>query len=88
MTGGTAPYQYDFNSLGLSSNTNYTGLTAGSYTLVVQDANGCSFNTVISVSNAGGPTALATTTTNAACGNPTGSISIGAVTGGTGPYEY
>ncbi|MGZ4058181.1 MAG: beta strand repeat-containing protein, partial [Bacteroidia bacterium] len=88
VTGGTAPYTYNFNSLGFSATTNYTGLAAGTYTLIVKDNNGCTFNTTVIVGNNPGPTALATTVTPANCGLANGAISIGAVTGGTGPYTY
>lgn len=44
VSGGTSPYQYNFNGLGLSSNLNYNNLTAGTYTLIIQDVNGCIYN--------------------------------------------
>ncbi len=40
------------------------------------------------VSNTSGPTAIATTVVNAACGASNGSITLGAVTGGVAPYTY
>ena len=83
VTGGTAAYEYNFNGLGYSTVTTYTGLAAGSYPLIVKDINGCTFTTVISVSNAGGPTAIAFTQTDATCGAANGSVTLGAVTGGT-----
>jgi gliding motility-associated-like protein len=89
VTGGVAPYQYNFNGLGFSTKNTYSNLAAGSYTLVVQDANGCTFNAPnISISNTGGATALAVAPTDATCGQNNGSITVGAVTGGVGPYTY
>jgi len=88
VTGGTAPFTYNFNSLGFSATTNYTSLAAGTYTVVVRDNNGCTFSTTVTVGNNPGPTALATTVTAASCGLANGAISIGAVTGGTAPYTY
>ncbi len=44
VTGGALPYVYNFNNLGFSSNSTYSNLTAGSYTLVVLDNNGCFYN--------------------------------------------
>ena len=38
--------------------------------------------------NTSGPTAIATTVVNAACGASNGSITLGAVTGGLAPYTY
>ena len=40
---GTAPYQVDFNGLGLSAQTVYSGLADGTYNYTVQDSKGCSF---------------------------------------------
>lgn len=88
VTGGTGPYTYNFNSLGFSASTSYTGLAAGSYTLIVKDANGCTFTTSVTISDTPGPTAFVTTQVDASCGNNNGSITAGAVTGGVAPYTY
>ena len=89
VTGGVAPYQYSFNGSGFTSTTSYPNLAAGSYTIVVQDANGCTFNAPNAlVNNTGGATAVAITTTDATCGQNNGSITVGAVTGGVSPYTY
>ena len=67
----------------------YNNLAAGNYTLVVQDANGCTFNAPdVNISNTGGATAVAVTPADATCGQSNGSITIGAVTGGVAPYTY
>jgi gliding motility-associated-like protein len=87
-TGGTGPFTYNFNSLGFSATTTYNNLAAGAYTVIVKDANGCIFSTTATVGNNTGPTALATTPTNSSCGGTTGSVTIGATTGGTGPFTY
>ena len=89
VTGGVAPYQYNFNGLGFSSTVTYNNLAAGSYTLVVQDANGCTYNAPnISISNTGAATAVVVTPADATCGQSNGSITIGNVTGGVAPYTY
>lgn len=87
-TGGTAPYTYSFNGGGFTSTTNYTGLAAGTYTIIVKDANGCQFTTTQTITNVPGPTAIVVTPVNASCGASNGSITLGAVTGGTLPYSY
>ena len=51
VTGGTPAYTYNFNNLGFSGTTSYTGLLAGSYPLEVKDANGCIFATTITIIN-------------------------------------
>lgn len=89
VTGGVAPYQYNFNGLGYSSTASYTNLTTGSYTLVVQDNNGCSYtapNIVLTAGN--GPSAISITTTNETCTLTNGQVSLGTVTGGSSPYQY
>ena len=43
---------------------------------------------LLTVTNTSGPTAIATTVVNAACGASNGSITLGAVTGGLAPYTY
>ena len=90
VTGGAAPYLYNFQwRQDLVQQHTYNNLAAGSYTLAVQDANGCIFNAPdVSISNTGGPTAVAITPTDATCGQSNGSITIGNVTGGVAPYTY
>ena len=88
VTGGTGPYTYNVNGAGFSSNTSYTGLAAGTYSVIVKDNNGCTFTTSATISNSSGPTALAVTSTNTTCGAANGTITIGATTGGTGPFTY
>ena len=88
VTGGTSPYTYSVGGGAFTSTTSYTGLTAAPYTVVVRDANGCTFTTSASISNIGGPTALATTVTNSTCGAANGTLTLGAVTGGVSPYTY
>ncbi|MES2545594.1 MAG: T9SS type A sorting domain-containing protein [Bacteroidota bacterium] len=88
VTGGTVPYSYDFNNSGFNVTTVYTGLAAGSYTLEVKDMNGCIYHTTVNISNIPGPTAIATTSVDETCGAANGSVTFGAVTGGTAPYQY
>jgi len=76
------------NGSGFTSTTSYTGLAAGSYPVIVQDANGCQFSTTATIGTSSGPTAQATTAVNATCGNANGVINVGATTGGTSPYTY
>ena len=78
VTGGTAPYLYYFNGGGFSATITYNNLAAGSYTLAVQDANGCIFNAPdVLISNTGGPTSVVITPADATCGQNDGSITIG-----------
>src|SRR5258708_146310 len=67
---------------------NYTNLAAGSHTINVKDANGCTFSTSTTINNTNGPTAIAVTPGNATCGASNGTITLGAVTSGVSPYTY
>jgi len=60
-TGGTPPYWYALNNESYSTNTIYTGLTAGSYTVKVRDAQQCVRTVTVIVSEGcGKPTGLTT----------------------------
>ena len=88
VTGGTGPYTYSVNGSGYTGTTSYTAIAAGTYPVIVKDVNGCTFTTSAIIGSSSGPTALAVTNTNTTCGNSNGTITIGTVTGGTGPYTY
>ena len=82
-TGGTAPYTYNWGSGRTTAAV--TGLTAGTYTVTVTDATGCSSTQSVTITQ---PTAITitTTVTNATC-RPVGSVQA-SVSGGTAPYTY
>ena len=83
--GGTAPYTYTWALTG-GTNATATGLSAGSYTITVQDNNGCTGTAIASITE---PPALALTTgaTQTPCGGNTGTTTV-TVTGGTPAYTY
>jgi gliding motility-associated-like protein len=66
VVGGTAPYTYTINSA--ISSIPFTGLGAGSYTIEVTDANGCTESSIVDLQDVGNIT-LITTITDASCGN-------------------
>ena len=87
-TGGTAPYSYSIDG-GVTTqvSNNFVGLTAGSYTVTVIDAGGCTVSDMVSIA---GPSALNITlsgTDQTDCTIPNGSIMVMA-SGGTAPYTY
>ncbi|MBL7925958.1 MAG: T9SS type A sorting domain-containing protein [Bacteroidia bacterium] len=86
VTGGTAPYTYDWDGYGTWSNV--SGLPVGSYTLTVSDANGCGPVLVPFTINSAAALTCATTTTNVTCaGYHNGTATVTAA-GGTGSYTY
>lgn len=48
-TGGTSPYEYNFNQTGWGSETLFTNLAGGQYTISVIDSNNCQFTTSVQV---------------------------------------
>ncbi|MFK8037976.1 MAG: T9SS type A sorting domain-containing protein [Crocinitomicaceae bacterium] len=87
VLGGTMPYTYSWNDPASSTTATVTGLAAGTYTVLVTDANGCTLNKTVTITE---PTALAevTTSTNVSCNAGTDGSAMIAVTGGTMPYTY
>ncbi len=51
VIGGNGPYVYSFNDETFSSNTLFNNLTAGTYDLALEDANGCTWDTTIVLDN-------------------------------------
>src|SRR4029079_3308809 len=86
--GGTEPYTYSVDNSPFTSNTFYNDIASGSHKVVVMDANGCTFEVETIVGTAAGPNALEVIATPAGCTNPNGTLTIGAVGGGTEPYTY
>ncbi len=85
--GGTPGYTYNWTPIG-GTNANATGLSAGSYTITVTDANGCTVTATAIVNNTGGETVSFTGVTNVSCfGGANGAINTNTV-GGTAPYTY
>jgi len=89
-TGGTAPYTYSKDGgVSFQASGNFTGLTAGNYTIIAKDANAClGTSSTIVVASTGCPTISFTTIIlgRDKCINNTGSITINA-TGSSG-YQY
>ena len=87
-SGGTSPYSYSWNTNPIQTSATATGLTAGSYNVIVTDSNGCSISSPITITEPAGMSATITAQTDVFCsGNSTGSATVTA-TGGTAPYSY
>ena len=90
-TGGAGGYTYDWTPGTPTGDgtVSVTGLTAGTWTCTVTDANSCTATQSFTVTQ---PTALSVTPssqTNVACfGGSTGAASINTPTGGAGGYTY
>lgn len=87
-SGGTLPYSYSFDGGLTFSGSNTSGLLfPGTYTVIVQDDNGCLTTKVVLVNDTLGPQNLTALVTNATCGLSNGTVEL-SVIGGTPDYEY
>jgi hypothetical protein len=53
VQGGTQPFLFTLSGNSGSANNQYTGLVAGDYLLIMEDANGCHLDTTITIIDAG-----------------------------------
>ncbi len=88
VTGGNAPYEYSFNGSGYTAVTSYPGLAANPYPIVVRDANQCTFQRSVTITDSPSPTGVVVNVAPTSCGRSLGKVNIGAVTGGTPNYTY
>ena len=85
ISGGTEPYNFDWSNGG--QNSMIDNLVAGTYSVVVTDANGCSVQASYDVNNNAGNLSLSGLVTDEACGDGTGAINATA-TGGNLPLSF
>lgn len=83
-TGGTAPYTYSLNAGAFGAAAVFSNLSSGTYTVGVQDANGCaqSFQTTVVE-----PTQIVVTGVSTPSTGTNGTITLNA-NGGNMPYTY
>ena len=88
VSGGTAPYEYSIDGINYQSSNTFTGLTSGTYTITVRDANNCSFGAApITIDPLTPPTDLDFSNTPVDCITNTTTVTVTA-TGGLSPLEY
>jgi len=86
VTGGTAPYTFLWSNG--ATTEDISGLTAGTYIVVITDANSCTTTSGGTVTQPAAPLAGTTVITDVLCfGDATGAIDL-TVTGGTAPYTF
>jgi uncharacterized protein YjdB len=87
VSGGTSSYSYLWNNSATTGDI--SGLAAGTYSVTVTDANGCTTTASATITQPSAAlSATVTGQTNVLCnGNSTGSINL-SVTGGTSSYSY
>ncbi len=85
-TGGVGPYT--FNWVGGPTTEDRTSLAAGTYSVTITDANGCTGTVNATVTQPASAVSGTTVVTNVACnGGNTGAINL-TPTGGVGPYTF
>ena len=86
VAGGLAPYNYLWSNEATTEDLNL--LSAGTYSVIVTDANGCTVNASADVTQPAAPLGTTFGVQNVLCyGRSTGEIYMN-VTGGTPPYTY
>ncbi|MCZ2140181.1 MAG: gliding motility-associated C-terminal domain-containing protein [Bacteroidia bacterium] len=87
-TGGTPPIQFSINGGAFGPNANYSNLAAGTYTIIAKDANNCTKQTIITLTNNGNFYVSSINKILPNCfGDANGSITIN-VSGGVPAYAY
>lgn len=89
VTGGTAPYDYSWNSAPTQTTQTATGLSTGMYTVIVTDDHGCTISSSVIVNNAfcSGLQASATSQ-NISCFGDNNGMGVVVANGGTPNYSY
>ncbi|MBK7966549.1 MAG: gliding motility-associated C-terminal domain-containing protein [Bacteroidetes bacterium] len=86
ISGGTAPYNYLWNTGGTAQNP--IGMPVGNYSVTVTDMNGCTANRALQITEPDSALQLGASIGHLSChGQPTGWIDLTAL-GGTGTYTY
>ncbi|NDB35506.1 MAG: adhesin, partial [Flavobacteriia bacterium] len=85
VTGGTAPYTYAWSNNTTAQDPQ--NLTAGSYTVTVTDANGCTSTATVTITEPATAVTVSATAQNILCLNGTGGVSS-TPAGGVPPYTF
>ena len=85
-TGGTTPYTYAWND-GQTTAT-ATGLSAGTYTVTLSDANGCTDTSSTTLSGPAALIASASTSSHVSCNGLADGAATASASGGSGAYTY
>ena len=86
--GGTSPYTYSWNTTPVQTGATATGLAAGTYIVTVTDANLCSIQKTVIITQPAAALSAATSQVDVKCfGDATGTATAAPV-GGTSPYTY
>jgi len=88
VSGGTATYTYQWNDPAVQTTTLAVGLTAGTYQVLVTDANGCTTTATVTIVEPAASLAATVSGTNVKCfGGNDGKATV-SVSGGTPAFTY
>ena len=85
--GGTGAFTYKLNNGSYQASNSFTNVAAGTHTVTVKDANGCTTLQTITITQPAAPTQLiaGSTASSIACNGGTATVTVTA-TGGVSPY--
>ncbi|GIV26717.1 MAG: hypothetical protein KatS3mg027_0531 [Bacteroidia bacterium] len=86
VTGGTTPYSYTWTP-SVSNSSIATNLSAGNYTVFIQDNAACTASTIVNITQANDFT-LSVTSTSVSCNGGNNASATITVQGGNSPYSY
>ena len=85
-TGGTPAYTYTWSTS--ATGPTLSGALAGTYTITVKDANGCTVTAAATIPNQAGPIMSVVSQTNVSCFGGNNGVVTTSVIGGNTPYIY
>ncbi|WP_081820766.1 T9SS type B sorting domain-containing protein [Sediminibacter sp. Hel_I_10] len=89
VTGGDAPYTYSIDGINFQNSPDFTGLTSGTYTITIKDANDCtSLSNQVVIDPLNPITDMDFDATALSCPELTSDVSIINVVGGSGTFDY
>jgi large repetitive protein len=86
-TGGASPYTFNINGGVYGASGSFTGLSAGTYTIIVKDASGCTKSSVTIINTSANLGFASCAKTNATCSNPGNGSITGTSIGGVAPIN-
>ncbi len=90
-SGTISSYQWQLNgsTIGGATATTYTAISAGNYTVVITNSNGCSTTSAIwIVTEFSNPSVIISSSTNVACTGNNNGTATAVASGGSGVYSY
>lgn len=88
VTGGTAPYTFQWDDALTQNTQSADSLCASVYTVTVTDANGCTASETVTISGPNGLTSSIVSSTNTSCNGDCDGSAVAEGSGGTPPFTY